>query len=462
MATRKSARSRGRAPTPPTPRSRSLARRQANPRARRARGTAGAPRTLPAARRGDWPRLHRAAAWERSERGAARTARTRRAWSRRARRCATRDRATSDPQPRLERPRKGEEARGGPRRERERQVERDERIGQRHDRHRQPERAHSIGPAAEGPGGERRGHHPGGAHRRASRACQVGVEPYRRDPRERDQPPDLGARRHLLDPRKNGLERAQRDGRDEHEMHSGDGQEMGQAARAESQVVVGREIALAEHEGACHGRERRLEGRVDARSDASPHPVDVGRDACSPVRHPHIEGPARPEDPSARVAGPRIAGRLVPEALRRGERRDDVDLVSAGEVGRPSVQRGHAGPRGGAFGARDATKLGIPAEAAADFHGRGAHLRRAGASRGERQSFVCARPLRLVPGDGPTGPPRARPQGHRGDERQTQARSTRQRGEAEGARRGEPHLPRRERQDATREQPGAAEDRRHR
>ena len=199
------------------------------------------------------------------------------------------------------------------------------------------------------------------------------------------------------------LERVNHQRKDEDEVHARDRQQVREPAGAERAVVVGREIALTEHERARHRGHRGVEGRVDAASDLAPTAVDPGEEPGSSPRHVHVERAAGAHDAAKRLRRTRIATRRVPQALGRRERGHDVHLVTAGQLLGAAVDRRPARPRaGGTIAGR--LEPPVPPDGAADPDG-GRLDPRSGAAPGrQRDNRVRSRSLRLASIDAGPGP----------------------------------------------------------
>ncbi len=263
-----------------------------------------------------------------------------------------------------------EQPRRGPRRQREGQVERDERVGDGHCREREPEGSRPVGATPERPGPERRGGHPRCPDRRPTCAGQLGVEPRRRHADGRREPARVDARRDALDAHEHQLEELDHEREDEHQVHPRDGEQVGEPGRAERAIVFRGQVTLAQDQSARHRREIRRERRVDPRAHCCPRTVDPGEQPRGPPHHAHVERPPRADDAPVRLAGSRIAAGFVPQALRLAQRGDDVDLVAAREVFGASVQRRGATPRDRLLLAGDVGQVGVPAKHLAHSDGR--------------------------------------------------------------------------------------------
>src|SRR5437879_6974154 len=115
-------------------------------------------------------------------------------------------------------------------------------------------------------------------------------------------------------------------------MGPGDGEQMGEAARAKRLIVLRVEVRFAENEGARHRRSRGHEGRLDATARARAQPIDRSEHTPAATDEANVLGAATRENAAASAARTRIRQVVVPEELHRGERRDELDLVAAGKV----------------------------------------------------------------------------------------------------------------------------------
>ncbi len=281
----------------------------------------------------------------------------------------------------------GEEPGGRARGERERDVECDKGLGHRHGAYGEPERARRIATPAERARCERGRGHPRGAQRRATSPRELGVDPGDGDPDRGRVTSHVADRGEGLDPPERPFEDAHGERQDQDQVHPRDGEQVRQAAPPEGVVVVRCEVALAEHEGAGHGPDARVEGRVDA----APHPgalsIDPGDRPAGPPRQADVERAAGPYDSSKRLARPRVSSRRVPQSLRRGQRRHDVDLVAARELLRTAIDRGPASPGGSRSVARRLDRR-VPPRRATDPDGRRVDPRVPGAAGWQRDDRV--------------------------------------------------------------------------
>ena len=230
---------------------------------------------------------------------------------------------------RLDRPRETEQTGGGEGAEDEGDVEGDERIDDRHRPEREPERAPWLGAAAERAGEEHDAAHPRRADRGAAAAREIGVEPSERDPERRGDTSDVHAIGQRWQTDEEGTERRDEAHHDEHEMHARDGEQMREAALAERTGIAIGEVVFAEDERSRHrggvGRER-LRRCVCAKACA--RAIDDGAPAPKPRRGDHeIVGAAGETIARRAEAGTRVG--IVPEAVRRGERRGRHDAIAA-------------------------------------------------------------------------------------------------------------------------------------
>ena len=119
---------------------------------------------------------------------------------------------------------------------------------------------------------------------------------------------------------------------DEDEVHPGDGQEMRQPTCTKVGVVAVGEVRLAEDERARHRVGVAREGRRDAPSNIGTHPVDHRERAGSSTHGRGIHDAPGPESRAACIAGSRVRGRGVPEALDCRDLGRDLHAIAPREI----------------------------------------------------------------------------------------------------------------------------------
>ncbi len=194
----------------------------------------------------------------------------------------------------------------GPGRQDERKIEGGQRLAHGHGHERQAKRARRVAPSCESPRCKRSGGHPGRAFGRPPAAGKIGVQPRDGHPERRDRASDVASRGDRLHAHQHPLERPHDEREDEHQVHSGHGQEVRQATRAKCVVVVRREVGLSEHERPRHGGYRGREGRLDSSSYMGAGSVDPCGEALAGSNDPHVQSASRTKDSPASLSRPRV------------------------------------------------------------------------------------------------------------------------------------------------------------